>query len=769
MNEIVIQVHGNREMSKNSVNVGNMYESGVEQIVFELDDEILAFGGNIYAFVTYDGETHSYPLSDLTLTIGRELTVRRKNEVNIVVSKSDNPKEPLKGVVWISNTLQLMVGKNRINIDSINEEELPPSLKILYDELLEKMNQMADYRSEGNESFATNKSAIALGDYSFASGYNTVAGCKGYYIKSIDTTNKKIYLSNTKVVPVISTEDNTDVSFDTPLYDAGMKFTIINGSHYIMCNSIQQVSNNCITYDGDLPFTEIKEDSRIDAYSFTVPMQPEVGNSLQSSSVSLGEGNSAIGNSSFASGYGNKAFGEAAHVEGYENESKGWSAHAEGALTKANGSQSHAEGYSTVASGNNAHAEGSGTISRGYASHSEGDLSKANGNASHAEGTKTTASGENSHTEGTQTTAEGSNAHAEGYSTEAKGSNSHAEGWGVDAIGETSHAEGRVTKANAENSHAEGSGTVTNGHAAHAEGDSTTSNGGASHAEGILTTASGDACHAEGLSTKAIGGLSHAEGNSVISRGYTSHAEGCETVATGNFQHVQGKSNIEDVSGTYAHIVGNGQSDTYRSNAHTLDWKGNAWYSGTVTSKGADYAEYFEWQDGNPDSEDRVGLLVTLDGEYIRLANEGDEILGVISGTAAILGDNYECEWNGKYVTDDYGRIVYEDVEEFVDVVVGVDKETNEPITEKESLGFFKHPKLNPEYNPEETYINRSERKEWDTVGMLGKLFVRDDGTCQVNGYVTVGRDGIATNSEDKTNMRVLSRVNKDIVRVLVK
>jgi hypothetical protein len=34
--------------------------------------------------------------------------------------------------------------------------------------------------------------------------------------------------------------------------------------------------------------------------------------------------------------------------------------------------------------------------------------------------------------------------------------------------------------------------------------------------------------------------------------------------------------------GDYIHIVGNGTSDTARSNAHTLDWDGNAWYSGDV-------------------------------------------------------------------------------------------------------------------------------------------------------------------------------------------
>jgi hypothetical protein len=33
---------------------------------------------------------------------------------------------------------------------------------------------------------------------------------------------------------------------------------------------------------------------------------------------------------------------------------------------------------------------------------------------------------------------------------------------------------------------------------------------------------------------------------------------------------------------TYAHIVGNGTSEDARSNAHTLDWEGNAWFQGDV-------------------------------------------------------------------------------------------------------------------------------------------------------------------------------------------
>lgn len=106
--------------------------------------------------------------------------------------------------------------------------------------------------------------------------------------------------------------------------------------------------------------------------------------------------------------------------------------------------------------------------------------------------------------------------------------------------------------------------------------------GDCSHAEGNYTTASGDYSHAEGNHTIASGINSHAEGAVTIASGIDSHAEGSGTIASSMCQHVQGKSNIEDRAGVYAHIVGNGASNTNRSNAHTLDWSGNAWFAGTV-------------------------------------------------------------------------------------------------------------------------------------------------------------------------------------------
>lgn len=81
---------------------------------------------------------------------------------------------------------------------------------------------------------------------------------------------------------------------------------------------------------------------------------------------------------------------------------------------------------------------------------------------------------------------------------------------------------------------------------------------------------------------KASGQDSHAEGAYCTASGMCSHAEGGNTTAKGTWQHVQGKYNIIDDSKEYAHIVGNGTSTSAKSNAHTVDWKGNAWFSGDI-------------------------------------------------------------------------------------------------------------------------------------------------------------------------------------------
>lgn len=328
-------------------------------------------------------------------------------------------------------------------------------------------------------------------------------------------------------------------------------------------------------------------------------------NNIASSNYSHAEGTQTIasGVASHAEGSSTIASGSSSHAEGNGTKASGTYSHAEGQKTIASGSRSHAEGYTTTASSNYSHAEGYNTkvtndstitatatttiINKGTAGHAEGYGSVAYGVISHAEGNGTYASGAQSHAEGNSTTASGDSSHAEGHGTVASGSYSHAEGFLSTASGDQSHAEGSSTTASGNYSHAEGVITKASGHYSHAEGQGTTASNLYSHAEGQLTTASGRDSHAEGYSTTASGQDSHAEGQLTTASGNCSHAEGYRTRAVGRSQHVQGEYNLFDTTnnpddkGTYAHIVGNGNENS-RSNAHTLDWNGNAWFSGDV-------------------------------------------------------------------------------------------------------------------------------------------------------------------------------------------
>lgn len=159
------------------------------------------------------------------------------------------------------------------------------------------------------------------------------------------------------------------------------------------------------------------------------------------------------------------------------------------------------------------------------------------------------------------------------------GTNSATFGLGNTASGDASFATGSYTKALGDFSHTEGMLSKALGSSSHAEGGSSKAEGDFSHAEGEQSEAIGEGSHAEGIASVAEGKTSHAEGEGSYAKGLGSHAEGI-SVAEGDYQHSQGKYNIE--SAEFAHIVGNGLGPNEPSNAHTLDWNGNAWFAGDV-------------------------------------------------------------------------------------------------------------------------------------------------------------------------------------------
>lgn len=113
---------------------------------------------------------------------------------------------------------------------------------------------------------------------------------------------------------------------------------------------------------------------------------------------------------------------------------------------------------------------------------------------------------------------------------------------------------------------------------------------------GLRSVAAGNNAAATGNYSGAIGNYTVAGGNGAVAvgnkseaSGNNSFASGEQTIANHRSQVAFGEYNIQDPNttytgrGTYAEIVGNGTSNSARSNARTLDWNGNEWLAGNLT------------------------------------------------------------------------------------------------------------------------------------------------------------------------------------------
>ena len=128
---------------------------------------------------------------------------------------------------------------------------------------------------------------------------------------------------------------------------------------------------------------------------------------------------------------------------------------------------------------------------------------------------------------------------------------------------------------------------------------------------------------------------------------------------------------------------------------------GNAYADNNWNSGGADYAEYFEWSDGNSDNEDRRGYTVVLDGDKIRKSTSEDNattIIGVISDNPSVVGNNAWDSWSDKYQKDDYASYIL--------------NENGERI-------------MNEDFDDTQEYVSRENRTEWDIVGLMGRIRVK--------------------------------------------
>lgn len=288
--------------------------------------------------------------------------------------------------------------------------------------------------------------------------------------------------------------------------------------------------------------------------------------------------------------------------------------------------------------------------------------------------------------------------------------------------------------------------------------------GGCNHLEGELNTL-------ENCGYTNVGGANNSGTNdnySIVHGNYNTFSGGRHIIA-GSHNNVSGDGNTvagygNTITGDSNVVAGSNHTvgsvgalvcgcgvDATRAAASYVFYAGNYSISVAMTSNGyvfatayntngADYAEYFEWADGNPENEDRRGMLVSLSGDKIRLAH-GDDIDGVISASPSVCGNEYGLHWQGKYEKDIFGAVQY-----------GKD---GRPVT----AGG---------YDKDREYIPRSKRPEWSPVGLVGRLIVTDDGSCTVGGYVSA-RNGIGHVTFAKTGVKVLKRLDKNHVEVLIK
>ena len=178
------------------------------------------------------------------------------------------------------------------------------------------------------------------------------------------------------------------------------------------------------------------------------------------------------------------------------------------------------------------------------------------------------------------------------------------------------------------------------------------------------------------------------------------------------FDHIRARSDSSNVF----RVIGNGT--TFNVN-------------GTFTT-GADYAELFQWEDGNINQEDRRGKPVVLSGSKIRIASQTSDpydIIGVVSTDPTIVGDTAWNEWSGMYLKDKYGQQLKTKKYYFLKVEPDTDEELI-PCSEGDipPPGYVsqivEESILNPAYDPSKGYINRLDRSEWDPIGLCGKVRV---------------------------------------------
>lgn len=236
-----------------------------------------------------------------------------------------------------------------------------------------------------------------------------------------------------------------------------------------------------------------------------------------------------------------------------------------------------------------------------------------------------------------------------------------------------------------------------------------------------------------GMSSKAYGSRS-----GIINSLSSETDKEAHTQTVFNSRNVKSPGSYRVVAGYSS--IGSPSTSNIKVDLNTL--QGNLNLAGKLTQNNADIAELFESQSGQPIE---LGTIVTLDGDKIRKAQPNDEPIGVISGTAALVANDKTYHHKDRYLQNEYGMTLTKRVQrEFEDV-------DGNPVFE-----WRDEPIENPNYNEDLPYVSRSERPEWNTVGLIGQIYTNIEKDV-IAGDLINGKAGIGYKDNVSGKGRVMA------------
>ncbi|MCH4392922.1 peptidase G2 [Staphylococcus haemolyticus] len=236
-----------------------------------------------------------------------------------------------------------------------------------------------------------------------------------------------------------------------------------------------------------------------------------------------------------------------------------------------------------------------------------------------------------------------------------------------------------------------------------------------------------------GMSSKAYGSRS-----GIINSLSSETDKKAHTQTVFNSRNVKSPGSYRVVAGYSS--TGSPSTSNIKVDLNTL--QGNLNLAGKLTQNNADIAELFESQSGQ---SIELGTIVTLDGDKIRKAQPNDEPIGVISGTAALVANDKTYHHKDRYLQNEYGMTLTKRVQrEFEDV-------DGNPVFE-----WRDEPIENPNYNEDLPYVSRSERPEWNTVGLIGQIYTNVEKDV-IAGDLINGKAGIGYKDNVNGKGRVMA------------